>query len=297
MSYDMAKEELKNVSREQEKINQMIPVDGKRYVLPLKDRDIEVVIYLEQANAPVLFCAYGGGFVLGGCALDNKLWNYLHTSLGVTVISVGYRKTPQYPYPNALHDFYDAIAYIEEHREAYGIDSTDYSVCGNSAGGNLAAAVCILDARRGNQLDIKRQILNYPYCDLYTEPEEKGHPGEELPMYHIFTDYYCGREQAKDPLVSPVFSGKEDLAKLPRAVISVAEDDALRAEGARYICKLRSAGVHVDCYNAAGMPHGYVETYFQGEQDFLSEAVRQLLRDGSMEREALATISFIKDHY
>jgi acetyl esterase len=295
--YELLKQAGRELFLEQEAKNKTCTVDGERYILPLEGRDIEMILYLDRADAPVVFCAYGGGFALGACALDNNLWNALHKELDVTIVSIGYRKTPEFPFPCAQNDVYDAIEYIENHKEEYGISSDDYSVYGNSAGGNLATTVCMLDCRRGNKLKIKRQILNYPYCDLQTTPVDKGHPDSELLMYQMFIDYYCKEEEVSNPLVSPVLADKNDLKDMPRCIISLAENDPLHAEGARYMCKLRAAGVHVDSHVAAGMVHGYSEVFFQGEQDSLTPESLELLRSGLMEKETYQTIRFIKKYF
>lgn len=297
MDYIDFKEEMKKLRDLQEEQNRTCAVDGRRYLLPLNGKEIEVVVYKTDLYAPVLFCAYGGGFALGACALDNDLWNVLHKELNATVVSIGYRKAPQYPFPAALYDVYDAIEYIESHQDEFGICSRDYSVYGNSAGGNLATAVCMLDISRGSRLNIKRQILNYPYCDLATVPEEKGHPEAEWFMYRMFVEYYCREENVRNPMVSPVFADRKSLEKMPYTIISLAEADPLLAEGARYMCKLRAAGVKVESHIASNMGHGYSETYFQGENENLSFEMRQQMRDGSMKREVYNTIRFIKEHY
>lgn len=61
---------------------------GKRYEIPLEGRNIEIVVYLKRPDAPVVFCGFGGGFVFGGCALDDMLWNTIHDKLDVTLVSI-----------------------------------------------------------------------------------------------------------------------------------------------------------------------------------------------------------------
>lgn len=297
MSYKEFKAGIMQMAAWQAEMNKTCETHGKRYEIPLEGRNIEIVVYLKRPDAPVVFCGFGGGFVFGGCALDDMLWNTIHEKLDVTLVSIGYRRAPEFKFPCGLNDMYDAIAYVEDNKAEFGIASDDYSVYGNSAGANLATNVCMLDTKRGGKLKIQRQILNYPYCDLYTIPKEKGQTGNQRYMYQIFIDDYCKQEELNNPLVSPVFAKEEDLANMPRAIISLAENDPLLPEGARYINKLRGAGVNVVSHIASKMQHGYSETFFQGENEYLAEDEIKAIRDGSMEREVYKTIDFIKENW
>lgn len=297
---DPAYEELKAGMRElaviQERQFWEQPIHGVRHVLPLEGREIPTVVYAGGPKAPVLFCCYGGGFIMGHAVNDDACWTELRERLGVTLISVAYRKAPEHPFPCALYDVYDSIAYVQAHAAAFGIEGDDWSVYGFSAGGNLAASVCLLDAQRGNRLRLRRQILNYPYIDLATSPKEKGHPESERMIYSLFPEYYCGERDPRDPLISPVYAGEELLAKTPRAIVSLGESDPLHAEGARYVCKLRAAGVHVDCITAADMPHGYVEVAYQQPGPYLAPRATEQLLSGEIEKEKNRTFDFIREH-
>lgn len=272
-------------------------IHGTRHILPLEGREIPVVIYGQEPDAPVLFCCYGGGFIMGSAVNDDACWDEVQRKLGVTLVSIAYRKAPEHPFPYALYDVYDSIAYMESHLAEFGIHSQDWSVYGFSAGGNLAAAVCLLDAQRGGRLGLKRQILNYPYLDLATSPKAKGHPEDERLIYTLFPEYYCGGQDPCNPLISPVYAEEGMLKNLPRAIVSLGESDPLHAEGARYICKLRAAGIQVDCITAADMPHGYVEIAFQQPGPYLAPKATEQLLNGQIEIEKNKTIDFVKEHF
>ncbi len=272
-------------------------IHGERHLLPLNGREIPVIIYAGDPASPVLFCCYGGGFIMGSAANDDACWAELQKRLQVNLISINYRKAPDFPFPCALYDVYDSIAYLELHRAEYGILSEDWSIFGFSAGGNLAAAVCLLDAQRGNQLKLRRQILNYPYLDLSASPKAKGHPESERMIYSLFPESYCGAYDPTDMLISPVFAPEETLKHVPRAIISLGESDPLHAEGARYLCKLRAAGIQADCITGIDMPHGYVEVAYQQPGPYLSPKATEQLLDGRIEKEKNRTIDFIKAHY
>ncbi len=273
------------------------PIRGQRYVLPLDGREIMVICYPGQPEDPVMFCCYGGGFIMGSAVNDDTCWVELQEKMGVTVISIAYRKAPNHPFPDALYDVYDSIDYIQSHSEDFGIRTDDWSVFGFSAGGNLAATVCLLDAQRGGKLKLRRQILNYPYVDLATGPKDKGHPESERLIYTLFPEYYCGEKDPHNPLISPVYAAEESLKILPRAIVLLGERDPLLAEGVRYAAKLSAAGVPVDSLIAREMPHGFMEVPFQEPGFYLTQKDREQLADGSMAAEKDRAIEFIKMHF
>ena len=296
-SYEELKAGMRELAVLQNRLFWESDLQGERHVLPLEGREIAVVFYPGQPEDPLLFCCYGGGFIMGSAANDDSCWAEVRETLGVNLFSINYHKAPEHPFPAPLYDVYDSIAYLEEHRGDFGVKSEDYSVFGFSAGGNLAAAVCLLDRQRGGLLKLRRQILNYPYLDLATSPKVKGHPEGERMIYTLFPEYYCGARNPADSLISPVYAVEKSLEKLPRAIVCLAESDPLHAEGARYVSKLRAAGVEVACMVAEDMPHGYTETAFQQPGPYLSpKATRQLL-DGSIGKAKDASLAFIKEHF
>lgn len=289
--------QMKTMWQEQEERNRHCMILGERYRIPLEGRTLEMVQYISDPKAPVIFGIHGGGFSCGGCALDDHLWNLLHTKLDVTVLSLGYRRAPEYPFPAALYDIYDAIHYVKTHSRKYGIVSTDFSICGNSAGGNLATSVCMLDLKRGNQLKLKRQILNYPYCDLKTEPSRKGHLEEEQLMYQMYVEDYCRKEEVENPLVSPIFAKTSDLEGMPKAIVCLAEKDPLYREGKIYAEKLKKSGVETACFKASQMMHGYLEIFGWGMDAPESVEARKQFLDGSLEDQVEQSLQFIRKYF
>lgn len=296
-TYDELKAGMRELAVAQNKEFQTLKIHGERRVLSLEGREIAVILYPGKASSPVVFGCYGGGFIMGSAANNDACWAELREKLDVTLISINYRKAPDHPFPCALYDVYDCIAYVQTHPAEFGIASDDYSVCGFSAGGNLAAAVCLLDARRGNQLKLRRQILNYPYLDLASSPKVKGHPKSEWMMYSLFPEYYCADHNPSDTLISPIYAVEDQLCRLPRAIVCMAESDPLHAEGARYVAKLRAAGVPVDCQIAMDMPHGYLEMAFEQPGPYHTPKQLEQLKNGSIEKEKNKSFDFIKEHF
>ncbi len=295
--FDKLKAGMKELAVLQNRLFWESELCGTRHVLPLEGRDLAAVFYPGTPEDPVLFCCYGGGFIMGTAANDDLCWAQLRERLGVNLFSINYRKAPEHPFPAPLYDVYDSIAYLEKHLADFGIRSADFSVLGFSAGGNLAAAVCLLDAKRGGKLNLRRQILCYPYLDLASSPKSKGHAEGERMIYTLFPEWYCGDQDPSETLISPVYAPEESLKGLPRAILCLGERDPLHAEGARYASKLRAAGVQTDCTVAWDMPHGYLEIAFQQPGPYLAPRDTEQLLDGSIESAKDESFVFIKEHF
>lgn len=201
-------------------------------------------------RAIVLFM-HGGGFIAGGMASTDYLCANLASKAGVTVASVEYRLSPEVRFPAALEDCYDALFWAAEHAAGAPV-----GVMGDSAGGNLAAALCLL-ARERKGPAIAKQVLLYPILDatLQSASVAYGSGGLDRAAMEQMLRLYLGDGDPRQPLVSPVLS--PDLANLPPALILTAEGDPLRDDGLRYAQRLRSAGVPVEQENYADAPHGF----------------------------------------
>jgi acetyl esterase len=211
----------------------------------------------------------------------------------VNVVSIGYRKGEDYPYPAPLDDAYDAIKhYLAD--VSHDFDRSRIAVMGNSAGANESAAVSIL-ANRRKEFCIGLQILVYPFADSLTPPEEKPIDPMMVPMYTYFNEAHARREDWADPLVSPVCASKDDVIGLPRAVVVLAEDDGLFDEGQKYADMLREGGVRVDSMVADGMAHGYLEFSYRGlEEEYTPPAIVAAAADGTLATQVERTMEFIK---
>lgn len=285
---------LLRAGRATTKMNARIHPHGTRIAIPLEGRTNEAVFYpAARPHAPVLFGMHGGGFLLGGCALDDAMWTAMQKTLDVNIFSIGYRKTPDYAYPCALDDVYESILYLCEKGTEYDFDRNDINVFGNSAGATLATAFCLL-AARNHALNIHRQILNYPFLDLLTDPKEKGDPEEELAVSRLYNSLYVADADASDPLISPLFASPQEYAQLPEAVLTFCENDTLRAEGEHYAEKLKAAGVTVYSRLAKDMPHAFFEVAFSAGPD--SPEWKALRTSGRLGKETDATLAFIKEH-
>lgn len=255
---EAVKQEMIENAKIQNKINRQVEVSGERHVLPLKDRDIEIVFYsVERSGAPLIVCMHGGGFLFGGCALNDNMFTTMGKLLDVNIVSVGYRKTPDYMFPCALYDVYDTVEYLYDNYK-FGFDRENISIFGSSAGANLAVAACILGKQKGKSY-FKNQILIYPYLNADIDKEKAD------PASIVFNELYSTPDEAKTILVSPLYAKHEDIEGLPPAVIITAENDILRADGEKYQEMLHGAGIDSVTYMAKSMEHVFFEKCFMEE--------------------------------
>ncbi|MCR4842420.1 MAG: alpha/beta hydrolase [Eubacterium sp.] len=293
-TYEQVQKEVYKAGEVTSSISDKVKAQGDRYLVPLDDRQVEIVCYRamsEAARNPVIFGMHGGGFVVGGCAFDDGLWDALRRRTGCTVISIGYRKAPNHPFPAAIHDVYDAMSYCIEEKLRFPFDRGRINLFGSSAGATLAASVTLLSQRLGLPT-IDKLLLNYPYLDLATDLEEKGAQGNDALTSRVFRDSYVKDYNAKEPFISPIYTESSELADFPDTYISVCENDTLRAEGEEFARKLKAAGVYVETTMAEGMPHAYFEHNFGKAMPGEKDEIASIRADGSMAARSDETLEF-----
>lgn len=216
---------------------------------------IPVRIYtpIQQGNTPVIVYYHGGGWVLNDLTTCDVSCSLLAEQTQSIVVSVAYRLAPEYKFPIPLYDAFDAMQWVKQNI-AY---NRELIVAGDSAGGNLAAAVTLLAKEQAIQID--GQILLYPVTDLSYSSASYDKYGQgfglDKDVMKWFGDYYIrSEEDTKNPYVAPLLA---DVTGLPRALIVVAENDVLRDEGKAYAEKLEAAGVPVTFTVAEGLVHSY----------------------------------------
>lgn len=306
---EAAKEEAAKTASGMAVANKMVPVSGTRHKLPLEGREVEIVYYPAlgedgsemEGKQPLVVGYHGGGFVFGGCALDDDMWVAVSKALSVNVAAVGYRMSPAYQWKETLLDAYEAALYLSEHAEEFGFDGAHISVMGSSAGGNLSAAVSLY-ANITKAVSFDNTIMVYPFLDVYTDPESKG-PGSLVgPITYAMNEMHCDGLDALHPLVSPVYAAPSMLEGLPNSIFIYSENDNLRAEGMKYAEMLRGAGVTVHTQLAKGMPHGFFESGFKTPTQFeietlLGEDGPHIIADGSLAARSKEALAFIGEHF
>ena len=211
-------------------------------------------------NAPALVYFHGGGWVYFNIESHHTFTGTLSSILGAKVFSVDYRLAPENPYPAALNDFDAVFDWIESNHEELGVDPERISVGGDSAGGNLSAAISIRRQAYSKTLP-KAQLLIYPVTDLtfsHDSIEElaEGFFLSKEDMYWFREQYLEDENAAKEVLISPLFS--QDLSGQPAAVVVTAGFDVLRDEGDAYAQSLKRSNVKTFHHSFAGYIHGFV---------------------------------------
>lgn len=239
-------------------------------VVGLDGNQIPVRIYIpnESKKLPVLIYFHGGGWVFGGIEASDAVCRRFANHLGCIVASVEYRLAPEYPFPKPLEDCYTVTAWIAKNAERFGGDYSNIIVSGESAGGNLAAAVALM-ARDKHGPKLSAQLLIYPVISstiqdaVYACCAEQHFITKEL-MTLFWNLYLQSSGQEKNPYAS--VDRSLDLSALPPAVIIVAEHDPLRPEGEKYCGQLRQAGVPVVNQCLPGAIHGALFIHLYNEQ-------------------------------
>lgn len=221
---------------------------------------VGVRIYRSAAAAdglqPIVLFTHGGGFVNGGLDAMQFLCGQLASLAHAVVVSVDYPLAPESPYPAGLYASYDRLCWSVDHAAELGGDPDRLIVMGDSAGGNLSAALCLL-ARRNGGPTISRQILVYPTLDAtLSTPRMRAETAKRRRECDTFYRYYAGDSSRSDELISPLLA--DDVSGLPPATIITAQHDSLRDDGILYAARLEAAGVPVRHTDYLGMPHGFL---------------------------------------
>lgn len=209
--------------------------------------------------APRVMFVHGGGWITGGVNTLDHLCANVSRSAQCMIYSVDYRLAPETQFPGGLEDCYDALNWLATDPSLGPMPAGGIAVIGESAGANLAAALCVLNARRGGPA-IRHQTLIYPCVDATLESPSMagGPPGFQKKDVVQLIELYRGAVKATDPLISPMFA--ENHAALPPALIITADLDPIRDDGERYARCLTVAGVRAKWINYKGMPHGFFFT-------------------------------------
>lgn len=244
--------------------------------------DIPVRIYKPGASGgyPILVFYHGGGWVIGDIEYADLACRNMCNDAGCVVVSVDYRLAPEHKFPAPLDDCYAALQWAASNAASIGGDASRIAVGGDSAGGNLAAAVAI-KARDQGLPKIRHQLLVYPVTNHSYDTPSYSANGEGYMLTKDamvwFWDHYLNNEaEGKNPLASPLQVA--DTKGLPPATVITAEFDPLRDEGEAYAAKLKEGGVPVAVKRFDGQIHGFfhMANVLDGGKEAVSYASKQL---------------------
>ncbi len=253
--------------------------------------EIPVRIYLPgeeiEQKYPVLLFFHGGGWVTESIDNYERICARMAVSTNHIVVSVEYRLAPEYPFPTGLEDCYAAAKAIYTNEFILNVHQEDITIIGDSAGGNLAAAVSLLAKERGEFMP-RQQILIYPALNNdYTKHSRFASVHENGTDFLLtagkmqdYIDLYAREESDKQsPYFAPIL--QKNLTGQPRTLIITAEFDPLRDEGEAYGKALAEAGNEVEVHRIKDALHGFFALgikYFHVQESF--EIMNHFLEEG-----------------
>ena len=214
------------------------------------------------ATLPVIVYIHGAGWVFGSKQTHDRLMRELAVGAQAAVVFPEYRLSPEAKYPTAIEECYSVVQWVAERGQEHGMDAERLAVAGDSVGGNMTAAITLLSKERGGPV-IQLQLLFYPVTDAafdsgsYHQFAEGYHLRRDAMMW--FWDQYTRNPGERNQITaSPLRTCREQLQRLPPALVITAEADVLRDEGEAYANKLREAGVRVTAVRFQGTIHDFV---------------------------------------
>jgi acetyl esterase/lipase len=239
--------------------------------VPGPDGPIPVRLYYPRGQSPcgAAMFFHGGGWVLGNLDSHDPTCRALAAGSGALIIAVDYRLAPEHKFPAAADDSYAATQWAGENAATLGYPAGRLAVCGDSAGGNLAAVAALMARDRGGPA-LRYQLLIYPAFDpameapSHREFAQDGYVLSSADMAWFWNHYLRNAQDGSNPYVNP--ARVSDLSRLPPALVITAGFDPLRDEGEAYAESLRKAGVPVTARRFEGLTHGFFNMTSQIDQ-------------------------------
>ena len=210
-----------------------------------------------DTNLGLLVFFHGGGWVIGDLNSHDGVCRSLANKSGHVVLAVDYRLAPEHKFPAAYDDCADALRWAHDHAASIGVDKTRIAVGGDSAGGNLAAAVALAEV-----VPLRFQLLIYPCVDMTMKSpsidENAAAPILTKSVMTWFVNNYI-RDSAdyKNIKASPIVADDALLKCMPPALVVTAQFDPLRDEGEAYGKRLVENGVNCTITRFNGAFHGF----------------------------------------
>ncbi len=226
----------------------------------------DVVVPEGAGPHPVLVYLHGGGWVAGSPLTHRKL-AYRFAEAGYLVFNVDYRLAPEFPFPAPFDDCLHAVHWAAREAERYGGDASRLAIGGDSAGGNLSAAVAATLADDPSAPRIGACLLIYGVFDFATMGagvEDEDDPLHEVgeALTEMMVGAYLGSERSPSLLADPRVSPIHAAAKLPPSHVVVGSLDTLAAQAETLAAALQRAGVAHEHVVFEGMPHGFSQMEF-----------------------------------
>lgn len=241
---------------------------------PTPDLCLFVPVNAASRKRPLLLYLHGGGWCFGSINSCARFCATLAEVGDCCVAALNYRLSPKYPYPEPLNDCVQAFSYLKQHAEEWGCDSTQISVGGDSAGGNLALATAMsIDG-------VHKVIPIYPVTKLFTEmtPSWKKYAvgyGDDAELLEAFSEAYA-RKETHNPLVSVGLASDETLTKLPPVLLLSAGHDILFDQTAELAGRLKKLNHPLSYHVFPTATHLFITV--PGQPTAFAEAVKIIAR-------------------
>ncbi len=254
--------------------NTIVPMEKRTFIYSVRDEkavldntEISVRVYepKREENSPVILFIHGGGFVRCSIETHDEVCRNLALYSGWKVISPEYRLAPEFKFPVQIEDCFNTIKWIIGNAEKLKVNPEKIAVCGDSAGGNIAASTAKLAMDMG-EISILKQVLIYPVIDYYSEKNGSVYDSYEKNAYgyglsaksmNRYWSYYTNSEEYKNnPYLSLTYG--EKFSELPEALVITAKYDPLCDEGEYYAKKMREAGVYVETKRYENLNHAFL---------------------------------------
>ena len=229
-------------------------------VIPGPGGDIPIRVYTPKGVGPfpVVVYVHGGGWVLANLDTYDASPRALANLAQAVIVSVEYRHAPEFKFPAAHEDVYTALQYVIKNAEKMNGDPNRVAIAGESAGGNMAAAACLMARDRKGLMPVY-QVLVYPVASTTFDTPSYIENAKAKPlnaaMMRWFAHYTLNSpEDSKNPYLSLLLA---DVSGMPPATVITAQIDPLRSEGREYAENLEKAGVKVAYRNYLGVTHEF----------------------------------------
>lgn len=267
---------------------QLFKVENPENVANVQDRkiktlsgDVPIRIYTPDGDGPhpILVFFHGGGWVIGDLDTHDATCRVLTNAVNCITISVDYRLAPEHKFPAAPEDCYEATKWAMLNAASFGGDPNHIAVGGDSAGGNLAAAVALMSGDRGAP-SLCYQLLLYPVTNHSFDTVSCKENGEGYLLTKDsmvwFWDHYLENDEAgESPYASPLQA--KYVNSPPPGIVITAEFDPLRDEGEAYAKRLQDAGAAIKATRYDGTIHGFFSFFhLDAHKKALAEIVTEL---------------------
>ena len=229
----------------------------------------DVMVPKGEGPHPVLVYLHGGGWICGSPATHRKL-GHRFAEQGYLTLSVDYRLAPEHPFPTPFEDCEFAVRWAASEAARWGGDAARLAIGGDSAGGNLSAAVAAALAEDADAPHISAALLIYGVFDfaaMGSAFDASAAPTEELAqagekMIELMVGSYLGPERSETILADPRVSPIHNSSKLPPSHVMVGSADTLVSQAADLVKVLEREGVEHEHVVYDGMPHGFTQMEF-----------------------------------